>query len=249
MGGYFYDICGELAKKRLEPSEERLSFGARLLRRKGTTWPKLHESPNGWKRFEVLATDLEKRIVKDFKDYLDDRIKNPWKSTRAFKSYLEIGVQRIYVRGEQPPNEAEPKWNVQISFSDCAGNAGVLAELAGHWTSLWYEENRERINNELLIPWGFTSQPRADFPQMLFFPFDDLGYARYNEQPQGLEIGEDEVLAHFGPDGSTMEILVEKKNSNWLRDVEAKYSAVMADMKCRCQLCMPDFEPPTLPEI
>jgi hypothetical protein len=76
----------------------------------------------------------------------------------------------------------------------------------------------------------------------LFFPLPENGYAEYSGDPQEMSSNEQEYNFHFSFD-SAIEEAEPDQGLGLLQRLETSYASLMADGKCRCRLCSPDFKP------
>lgn len=248
MGGCAFLIWGQVDEKLLAPVQLKRTLWDRLLRRSGVKGPKIIELPNGSRLIELSADGLE-GMKKDFRAFLAERIPRPWPSTKVFLDYLDMDIVTVHVRGEQEQGGAA-KWYVQFAFSGCAGTAEVSAELGTHWAQAWYSQRREAIERNHLQPFGFVpDELQTDLQtRRSFLPVGDLGYALYvgkghtdselfqPEHSFELDDAMGDMAVRSGESADQYPLLV-------LKGLEERFSTLMSDSACRCQLCMPDFDP------
>jgi hypothetical protein len=243
-----YLIWGEVSEDRLAAKPEKRGFLDRVLpwrRPEGIT---MTEMGQGFRIIDVPCRELDP-LMGVFRGYLKSRLTPPWESTAVvLNEYLRIkGVTTIYVRGEQQEKDIAPRWYVQLTFSGCAGQAEVSAEICTHWAELWYQEKREEIAEKHLLPFGFTpseSQVPEDQPPR-FLPMGRLGYAlrsRYASANRDVQIEPYELLEI---DASALEAENPSDTLAFLTDLGERWGEATADGKCRCQMCMPELDPQT----
>ncbi|HPF38809.1 MAG TPA: hypothetical protein P5081_06090 [Phycisphaerae bacterium] len=104
----------------------------------------------------------------------------------------------------------------------------------------WVQQESNSIANSLLIPAGFTPVWSSTTPvdsQWTFLPLKDHGHAAcgFNDAPDGapprFEL-ESYLRAAGDDEGAVLPA-----------HLASRYGALMADRQCRCQLCLPTFEP------
>lgn len=234
MGGMAYLIYGDLDEARLTPPSDR-SLLDRLLRRKAGV--RISDFGRGEKLWEVPAKELQ-ILRKMFRQFVSDRIPSPWPATQVFLDYLAVDVSEIYLRGDHGAEADRPsEWYLQFNYSGCAGLAEVSAELATHWTGIWWEEARKTLEDEVLNPFGFRPSEKKDPSDRapLFFPLPEGGYAGHwpqtADQPQ-IEYG------GFDVDGAVLE--GQEDPEAFLRGLEEALRPLAQEGRCRCQMCMPD---------
>lgn len=250
MGGTAFLIWGKPADLNLEPTPIKPTFMDRVLGRQRFHKPQVTEGPFGSKMIDAPA-DRFRVLVGEFLDFLRRRISNPWASSKVVLDYFGYGTISVYFRGEQTPDRSDPSWYVQLSFSGCAGTAEISAELAAHWTGIWYREDRDRIVDRFLAPLGFmVDEARTDAEtQSVFVPVGELGYGLYTGG-SGLEPDPEWPGSRlFELDAGLTESLMKPEDLSALRGLDRHYGPLMTDGRCRCQLCMPEFTPPSLSEL
>lgn len=237
MGGHAYMIPGTLAVEPLAaPAPEPRSFLKRLLGGSGgPTPPRVTALGGGDTLYDVDAGPLRKQLVADFREWLRRKLPAPSSGTQLPLGYVMDIEPAIYLRGLQRVGEAAPQYSLQVSFSGCAGEAETSARVAAHWAALWYREQRERLANTFLRPFGFdpaSDDPSEDEP-FAFLPAGDLGY---------LELVVDDDAGSDAPrfelDYSTASAL---EGDERLERLTELYGPYMTGGRCRCQLCEPDF--------
>jgi hypothetical protein len=233
MGGAGIQIPGELDKRRLQPIEKPRTIVDRILFRTRIDKPREIEYPGGGKAFEVPCDELI-AMEYHFKRFLKSKLSKPWPASKHILSYLDMGVCNISVRGSQEAGEADVTWNVDVVFSGCAGMADTAAELACHWVSKWFGFEFTQITREILIPFGFV--PDSSFKwtdEVSFMPLKHFAYAGFHKDWSS----DLDQLAAFELDGSVYEVFGE----DCLQELKP-VAELMRDGRCRCQLCMPNFD-------
>ena len=241
VGGQAHLIWGNIDEERLKPVPARRSFLDKLLGKPRFQQRCESELPDGTRLIELPAGDLE-RLPEDFARFLEQCIPAPWLATETFFDYLAEDIISIYLRGEHAPEKPSPDWYIQITFSGCAGLAEVSAELGSHWSEIWFKENRDRIFERYLEPFGFLPAENQAMPEKrpLFLPVGRLGYA--------MHVGEVEIDPEwpgsrlFELDAACTEAFELDGTLSRFQALDDKFGPVMSDGKCRCQLCMPDFD-------
>lgn len=234
MGGYAYIIPGTLSRERLAAASAPQPFLKRILGSPGPAGPRVTTLGSGDRLFEIDPGALRKHLVHDFREWLQSRLASPSKGTEIPLEYVMEIDPTIYVRGLQHPGEDAPRYNVQVSFSGCAGEAETSARVATHWATLWYRAEHERLANTFLRPFGFDPAPydsSQDGP-FAFLPAGDFGYLELvspesEADAPGFELDYATVSAHEGDPR--------------LERLNELFGHYMKEGKCRCQLCEPDF--------
>ncbi len=249
MGGNAFLIWGKLAEASLQPEPIERTLMDRIMGRQRFNKPAVMDLGGG-RRMIDLPADKYQVLAEDFQQFLRNRMPEPWPATQAFMDYLRIGVMSIYVRGEQSPEVSAPEYYIQISFSGCAGMGEVSSELGAHWAEIYYRESHERLKNEYLNHYGFVPDDvkMAETFERQFLPVGRLGYALYvggHVENPDLEW---EGSRLFELDASISDSFFERGELSALRALDS-YGLLMADGKCRCQLCMPDLELASLGEL
>jgi hypothetical protein len=193
---------------------------------------------------ELDLHGFTKPLLVDFGDYLRQRIAHPWKATGWFlESYL-FGVEhKAVVRRHRESVAAGWHWTLELTFDDCAGMAGVSAQLAAHWAERWYTVRRAVIEESVLRPGGLEPLPgsvHVEAMNLLFLPAGGLGYAARARRSNpvngasgssyGLVL---DTIYDAATDGGT-EAALQYLLENVL--------PLTADGRCRCQLCMPELD-------
>jgi hypothetical protein len=169
-------------------------------------------------------------LLEDVQRFVRERAPEPWPATRRLQEYLALG-HAVHVRGYRAPGASEARWGVDLAYSGCAGMGEVSARVATHWTALWHAAHAERIAREHLVPFGFRPDPDPPPPEpMAFAAVDDLGYVEYLAEP---------VEEHGPPSrvDADLVVLEGRDRGPLLAALEARLGPLMADGRCRCQLC------------
>jgi hypothetical protein len=242
MGGTAFLIPGKLAEHHWQPTPEKRSFLDRVTGRRGFTKPRVTELGPGTRLIELPPGPLV-GLEADFRGFLARRLVEPWEASQLVLDYLDDGVVTVFLRGEQSPERTEPHYYVQVTFSGCAGMAEVCAEVAWHWAALWYQDGYERLADRFFEPFGFVpSYPEAQ--GLLANPFLPLGRLGYGMYVGGLPGTPDEEAPSrlFELDAWMMESLDATEDLSIIRQLDTRFGPLMADARCRCQLCLPEFE-------
>jgi hypothetical protein len=237
MGGMAVLVFGSLSAERLEPRPLPRTLFDRMLGRTRTVGPRSTPRGQGAEWLELDATDL-KPLIQRFRAYLARELPTPHAASAQIVEYLELsGIPNLYLRAEREPGE-EPNWYTQMAFSGCAGMAEVSALVGAHWAARWMQEELPIIEREIFLPFGFTPTPGQQLdPGEVFLPVAELGYLRLVPPEERDESGPFEV------DHAVRESL--EDTDERLAAGQDRYAAVMADGRCRCQLCQPAFDPVT----
>jgi hypothetical protein len=191
--------------------------------------------PNGDRHLEVDPRPLTPALIRDLRRWVVGRLPHPSEGTGVVLDYLREIEPSLFVRGHRRVNDTTWQLYVQVSFSGCAGEAETSARAAVHLASFWYAAEHERLASEHLVPYGFTPDPydpARDDPGF-FLPAADLGYLEY-VPPTARLAGE----PAFSLDHSLREAL---EGDARLDRLEELYERFMADGRCKCQICQPDF--------
>jgi len=208
--------------------------------------------------FEELPVDrrLQKALRASFARFLDEEIPEPWVATRILrKNYLRPISFAIYLRGQRDkPNQPYYHY-VQLSFSGCAGMADTSSALAAHWAEVWCKKRTEFIETELLRPYQLepTENPALVLePEETFIPAGEYGYASFVPAKYRAKQDADDERpvcffmvdacwheAHYAGlgDGANIDFEFDVVNT-----LNREYAELMSDGRCRCQLCMPEFD-------
>jgi hypothetical protein len=250
MGGSAYLIWGSLTDERIRDLSKPRGILGRLFRRDAGAGPK-------WAQFmlDKEIADLPPDDLRDlgpaFRSYLGERLDPPWPATTAVLEYLDIGTVSVYLRGERSHGSSSADWYVQLTFSGCAGQAEISAEVATHWAAIWYQERSRHIIAQHLMPFGFIpgSQRDEGEDRPCFVPINDLGYGKYVGTQFMEEWGELTGSRMFETDASVSELLEPQGRLPEQRRLDETLGPLMEDGRCRCQMCMPEFDPVTLPGL
>ena len=237
MGGTGLLIYGTVSPERLAPKPLPRTVLDRLLGRTRHAGPKVTPLGRG-ELTQVDATELAP-LIERYRAYLARRLPEPHEATRQILEYLELdNIPSLYVRGGGDP-DSEVRWYVQLGFSGCAGMAEVSAAVACHWAAAWIRQEMTPVQREVLTPFGFE----ADLGQTIedpdrFLPVATLGYLRY-VLPQERALGD----GLFEIDHAVVES--DEDAEARLAERSSGYDRLLADGRCRCQLCDPGFAPLT----
>ncbi len=250
MGGNAFLIRGKLAEARLQPEPIQRTLMDRIMGRQRFHKPEVTDLGGGIRMIDLPA-DKYRVLAADFQQFLQERLPEPWPATKVFLDYLRADVLSIYVRGEQNPEVSSPEYYIQITFSGCAGMAEVSAELGTHWAEIYYRESHERLKDEYLNHFGFApdDEKMAETQAGQFLPLGKLGYGMFvGGRLEGAD-AEWEGSRLFELDSSVSDTFYERGELPALRELDTLYGPLMADGKCRCQLCMPELDPSSLGEL
>ena len=236
MGGSAYVIYGTVDESVLKPTPVQKTLLDRILDRQR------FEGPKETYHRHMKTIDLPSEILEDlkhsFKKYLKSNLLPVSEASRNILEYLELDVIRINFRGQKRAQNESTEWCVQITFSGCAGMAETSASLAAHWAELWYLKNRTELQKEIFSLSGFySSEPEDDTETDTFLPLPEGGYAKYFAEPQEMYINGEELSFHFEIDDSFLEAQADGGLELMVK-IESEYLTVMANGKCRCQLCI-----------
>jgi len=240
MGGNAYMIFGSLDQRHLEQKPIKKTFLDMLLGRQRYVKPKESKMGNT-AMFEVPAKELDP-LKKEFFTFLQKAMPNPWEATTGVLEYLRLDIMTIYLRGDRTADSKDINWYLQLTFSGCAGMAQVSSDIAAHWAEIWYKAEKSKIQ-ERLRQFGFYPEepPCDEAPAFTFFPLPESGYAEYSSEQQEMYFNDREYCFHFSFD-SAIEETEPDQGLSILQRLETGYTSLMADGKCRCQLCSPDFK-------
>lgn len=233
MGGYAYLIWGQLDEATVFSPRAASSLpgegSGRQLAEPGT----------------AIASRLREHLLSDFLRFIGATVGSPWPSTaHILQDYLQEGPVEYMVHRKARNGEQQLQWCLQITFSDCSGLAEVSSRLATHWTEIWYRDNHDRIDVDLLRPVGFFPSEIEDPEAMAFIPIGEGGYAEF--VAEGTEVLDDGEQVCFALDtalydGFDAEVLI--------RQLTDRFASLMSDGGCRCQLCAPSFDPSSVPRL
>ena len=241
MGGAAYLIPGHLAQQLIPdaplPAPATVPLWRRLLGAAAVSVPRRSHmvvSSNGDRHFEILPGSLEQDLAVDFKKWLLEELGALSRASTVVVEYLKYGGPSIYVRGLQRSTDSKPSFWIQVSFSGCAGEAQVSADVAAHWATCWYRARRDDIRDAYLLPFGFTPEPYEDLADAdpPFLPAGNLGYFEFTSQ----ESRERYRMPMFVMDHSLEEAFAGQPCLDRLED---RFGPFLTNAKCRCQLCEP----------
>ena len=178
---------------------------------------------------------LREALAADFKSFVRKAMPQPWEATETFYNYLDPECKHSCLRitADPSPSGGKHAGRLSLYFSGWAGMAESSAYLASHWAESWFQREGSRIAAELLVPEGLsvTSAPEG-MGESAFIPAGKYGYAFYNGP-------EDEYPHHFNTD----ECFAHGDKAETVSDfLDERCADLMRDGRCRCQLCMPDFD-------
>ena len=184
-----------------------------------------------------LPSDNVKAVVPAFESYIRRKVGTPWPATKSVLDYLDFAIS-LYVRGERE-GDATAEWYVQLTFSGCAGQAETSAELAAHWATRWWADERAEITR-LLAAGGFSAT-HLDDPddEVTFLPLGSLGYASFRKA--GFWVDDEAPPTHFEIDTAVAEEL-DDDGEALVEALEGQWVSLMSDGRCHCQLCDPGFD-------
>lgn len=241
MGGAAYVIYGDLNPSRLDPLPRKQSLIDKLLGRQFFDETKSTDQGR-CTMTEVPPGDMARRLTDAFESFLKARMTDFWPATRTALDYLKSISPKVYLRGEKRDGADETDWYVQLTFKGCAGMAEVSAQLAYHWAEIWVQHDIQKITEEILVPEGFTPKLKLEIDENpgIFIPVGDARYALYASVWM-----DDGGVPSFELDQSNLEGR-EDDGEGLLEEVQDRLGSLVADGKCRCQLCMPDYKPDQL---
>jgi hypothetical protein len=236
MGGTGLLIYGTLSPERLAPRPLPRTLLDRMLGRTRETGPRVTPM---WKR-ELIDLDAGELVplTARFRAYLARKLPEPTDATRQVLDYLELdNIPSLYLRGKR--EAAEPEWYTQLGFSGCGGMAEVSALVACHWAAAWVGEELPALEREIFAPFGFnpTAGQTFGWPDR-FLPVAQFGYLRYVPRDERNDDGVALEADYAAMDG-------DEEAEARLADVAGRHAGVLADGRCRCQLCAPAFVPLT----
>ena len=240
MGGCAFLIHGSLIAGVAPSASDRPSLFGRLFGKSTRTHVAVASVPAQATQ-EIPVGDLGKKLRNSFRKFFKNRFREPWAATKTIFSYIDMS-HNTYVRADGANNGQLPKWYVQINFSGCSGMAEVSAELASHWASIWFAEQRDEIIRASLAPFGFEANSEKDkwIEDLRFLPIGNLGYAQFLSPAKVAELKNQ--ASRFEIDCSIRETFSESDLESFLGDLDSKYATLFNDGKCRCQLCSPDLD-------
>ncbi len=231
MGGTAYLIYGNITEERIAKSKKnQLSFFDKLFRKN-----KITSVENN----DISTEDFNKTLKKQFLNFINNTIKKKWQATESIiEGYLSIDVFNTYIRKEKD------KYYLQISFSGCAGQAETSSLISSHWFELWYKKNKEKIDNEIFIPFGFIPSHISEYEdEYVFFPLN-CGYAIcYCDVDNEIDAENPWLCPELEVDESVKESFGNDEEINkYSKIVKDNFSKYTKDKKCRCQICDPNFD-------
>jgi hypothetical protein len=188
--------------------------------------------PNGERHFEIMPGALERFLSKDFEQWLVQALDKPSVASKVVLDYLGIGGPSIYVRGLRRDAGSKPEFWIQISFSGCAGEAQVSANVAAHWAELWYRSRASALKDDYLVPFGFTPGPYEPVADPPFVPAGDLGYLEATSPEDRARYGEPMFLLDHAQEEAF-------EGDPRLQQLESRYAPLMVNPRCHCQICAP----------
>lgn len=185
---------------------------------------------------EIPVEEISKLLIRDFCKFLKESIPRPHSATKNFMDYLKAGTVSVYLRHDKHSPNSE--WFFQFSFSGCAGEAQISSEFGAHVAAIWYKENSDKLKKDYFEPFGFLplAIKKSSELSAKFIPIDDFGYAKYSKKSR-------KAKGVVSADDSILEIWEEPIARKILRGFSVSIEPIMKDGRCRCQLCMPDFQP------
>jgi hypothetical protein len=234
MGGSAFVLYGTVDESVLDPAPVKKTFFDRLLGRQRFEGPR--ETSHG----NTKTIDLPLGRLGDLKSFFMKYLKNHLipisEASKNILEYLDLDVMRINFRGHKRAQDEKMEWSIQVTFSGCAGMAETSASLSAHWVRLWYLKNRSELQKEIFSGSGFSPCAPEDDESEVFLPLPQGGYARYYEDPQEMYVKDEELAFHFEIDDSFLEAQADG-GVELMNQIESEYLSVMADGRCRCQLC------------
>ena len=116
MGGTALLIWGDLDERCLEKAPAKRSLLEVLFGRRPTLRPEKIADWPGQTLFEIKGVDTAP-LVGDYREFVREAFPNPWDATQRALDYLNDGTVTVYFRGEQTPEQSQPAWYVQLTFS------------------------------------------------------------------------------------------------------------------------------------
>tara|TARA_R110002095_G_scaffold210061_1_gene197040 strand:+ start:4955 stop:5692 length:738 start_codon:yes stop_codon:yes gene_type:complete len=239
MGGTSYIICGELEPTRIESGPRQKTLVQKLLSCLGVRQHK-HVSDFD-SSFITLPPGGLVQIAPAFRRFLAHEFRSPWPATKTFLDYLKMGFPVIYLRGEKEHEKTDTTWYVQVAFSGCAGVAQTSSKLAFHWLEIWLKNNIQQLNETILKPEGFTAnlelKQMTEDPLTTFVPVGTEKYGIY-----ACVTFAEGKLPEFNIDESAYEFR-DDDGEELFAEIRNQLGELMSDGQCRCQMCMPDYQP------
>lgn len=238
MGGSGFLLTGNVDPSLLQPRPAPRTLVDKLLFRTRMQAPR--EIASARSRAVDIPVPQLATLTGVFQDWLRPRLPASHPATKDIWSYLGIGVSSIYLRGDASDG-APLEWYLQFSFSGCAGQAEVSAEVAVHWTHAWLDATIQDLTRTHFLPAGFTPNPWPQPQQEKARPFlaTPFGHAALVEQPTP----KDQHDPSWGPrlvelDQGAMESASAQTLLQISRD-EEEWARKLAAGHCLCLLCAP----------
>ncbi len=180
-------------------------------------------------------------LKKDFENFLIQHFSSPWEATEyVFREYDFSNGCFLELAGEQLKEQKDINWRLIFNFPTDSGLMDTTANIYVHWIKIWFLNNFPEINMNYLQPAGFIAKgnfsARSDKQQ--FLPLFNVGYGQYYPKKRNSQ-ARLEVDALFGEthdENKSLEMDV------YLEKLVQKFGSILADGKCCCQLCSPEFD-------
>lgn len=239
MGGAVFEFPITPSTQMLERARrQKRTLLSRLLGgRDSTHAPEAHLSP--------LVRPIQKHLIEDFRHWLSRVVPRPWEATESVqKSYLMLVRAEDISFARRTEGEHRGQWVACCRLSGCAGMAECSSWLVSHWLVTWFRGERERIGRELLGPAGVQigqGEPEGMITDETFLPIGPYGYAMFHPGLVDADEPEDGEFGPFELDGAIGEAdpVVADALRRFLR---SRFTGLMRDGRCRCQICMPEFD-------
>lgn len=215
------------------------------------------EDPESHLLSNTALRPIQKRLLEAFCRWLGRAIARPWAATEGVRtSYLALVRPEDVALSGCGPGARDEGWAVRFRLSGCAGMAECSARLVSHWLEHWFQRERERIACELLGPAGIElgrDEPRGMVTDETFLPIGSHGYAMFHPdlaaadrrgeaEPLAAEFSPFELDGRLGENDPVMAGALR-------RALRTRFTELMRDGKCRCQLCMPQFDPAVVADL
>lgn len=236
MGGSGYEFAVEIEDQFIRQVREQ----------KPSLLKRLFRSPSG---IEAVIGEVASAIREDLRGFIERAMPEPWEATRSIcKQYLfsrSFAPVRIGVRHNLDEDPSDRQARVAFTLSGCAGAALVSAWLGAHWIEIWFQREHERIRTGLLPRLGLklvesVESLACDSEQICFFPANMYCYARFDSE--GFSEDDKEPFQHFYLDGCWSEGDDDASANAVKQFLTDRFTDLMRDGRCRCQLCCPDFD-------